>query len=123
MPSQIELERLAAAINQLRPDWPRTSLLTYLSEHANRAYADLAIAAVAIAVDPASRTPRRMDEAGPWWQLVNQTVTNVVGPGSEPACPKPGHEHQLARHCSACRSEQLAKPDTPIDAATEGATS
>lgn len=122
MPSQIELERLAAAINQLRPDWPRTSLLTYLTEHSARGYADLAIAAVAVATDPNSRTPRRMDEAGPWWQLVNQTVTGVVGPGSEPACDQPGHEHELARACRACRAEAIAKPDTPIDGPTEGAT-
>lgn len=108
MASQIELQRLAAAINQLRPDWPTTSIQTYLQTHANRAYPDLAVAAIAVAVDPTSRTPRRMDEAGPWWQLVNQTVTGQVGPGREPACTLPGHEHELDRHCRACAADRLA---------------
>lgn len=109
MPTQNELERLAGAVNILRPDWPRTSLLTYFTEHAARAYADLAVAAVAVAVDPKSRTPRRMDEAGPWWQLTNQNVTGQVGPGDEPACDKPGHEHELARACRCCRAETLER--------------
>lgn len=109
MPDKAQLERLAGALNILRPDWPRASLLTYLTEHEHRAYADLAVAVVAVAVDPASRTPRRMDEAGPWWQLVSQTVTNVVGPGSEPRCAKPGHEHELARHCRCCAADSKAE--------------
>lgn len=109
MTTEAELQRLAGAINTLRPDWPRASLLTYFTEHAHRAYADLAVAAVAVAVDSTSRTPRRMDEAGPWWQLVNQNVTNVVGPGSETRCDKPGHEHELERHCRHCRSEAIAE--------------
>ena len=112
MATENELQRLAAAMNALRPDWPTSSLFTLLrSKHAGRAYADLAVAAVAVSVDPNTKTPARLSEAGPWWSLVRQDVTPQVGPGSDPRCEKPGHEHERARHCRCCRAEALAEPD------------
>lgn len=64
-----EIDRLAHAANALRPDWPTISVRTYLTTRfADRAYADVATALVVIAVDPASRTPKRLDQPGPWWQ-------------------------------------------------------
>lgn len=120
MADQTELDRIAAALHALRPEWPLTSLRTHLTKHhADRPYADLAIAAVVVALDPATQTPARLREHGPWWTAAQtafhglRNTTPAVGPGREPRCARPGHEHELARHCRACRSEQLATPTYP----------
>lgn len=69
MPSSTEIDRLAAMANALRPDWPVSSLRTYLTaRHSHRCYADLAVALATIATDATTRTPKRLDESGPWWQ-------------------------------------------------------
>jgi hypothetical protein len=68
MPSQTEIARLAAAVNLLRPDWPAASIQTFIaSKHAHRPLQDLAPALVAVAADPTSTTPARIDSPGPWW--------------------------------------------------------
>ena len=53
--TKTEAERLAAAANALRPDWPVSSLLTYLSKHKARAYRDVAVALAWIATDPQTK--------------------------------------------------------------------
>jgi hypothetical protein len=115
MPDNNQLDRLAAALNALRPDWPTRSLRTYLArEHADRAYVDLAIAAVFVAVDPRTVTPKRLSEHGPWWVAAasaGQQGTPTAGPGAEPRCEKDGHEYEAARNCRWCRSELIAKED------------
>ncbi|MBM7788871.1 hypothetical protein [Tenggerimyces flavus] len=64
----IEAERLAYAINSLRPDWPRSSLQTLFAKHlAKRTLHDAAVAMVWVATDPATQTPGRVLENGPWW--------------------------------------------------------
>ena len=71
-----EIERLAHAINQLRPDWPIASLRTGITRDlGTRAYRDAAIALTWVACDPTSRTPARVLEAGPWW-LATQVDTS-----------------------------------------------
>lgn len=62
-----ELARLAAMGNLLRPEWPTTSLATYLRRHAHRPYRDVAVALAWVAADPDTKTPARMDGPGPWW--------------------------------------------------------
>jgi hypothetical protein len=77
MATKIEHARLAAVLNLLRPDWPTASLQTMLDrDHAARPFADLAVAAVAVAVDPTSTTPARLREAGPWWHLARAEPTS-----------------------------------------------
>ena len=63
-------ERLAAAGNALRPDWPVKSIMTALLDHRDRAYRDVAVALAYIATDPDTRTPARLKESGPWWSAV-----------------------------------------------------
>lgn len=108
-----EIQRLAEALHALRPDWPVRSLITYLTrDHAARAFRDLAVAAVVVAVDEQTATPARLGEHGPWWVAAYQAgrpFTPIVGPGSEPRCTEPGHEHELARACRCCRSEQIGE--------------
>ena len=112
MATEQELNRLAAALNAMRPEWPVRSLVTYLTaSHSARAFADLSVAAMWIAVDPRTVTPARLGEHGPWWVaagLSTATATPTVGPGTEPRCETPGHEHERARACRCCRSEALA---------------
>jgi hypothetical protein len=77
MATKIEHARLAAVLNLLRPDWPTTSLQTMLDrDHAARPFTDLAVAAVAVAVDPTSTTPARLREAGPWWNVAHAAPTS-----------------------------------------------
>lgn len=76
MSTPIELARIAAAINLLRPDWPTKSIQTLLeNHHASRPYHDLAVAATWIATDPDTKTPARLAEAGPWWAALQTSST------------------------------------------------
>ena len=114
MPTDTELTRLAEAGNALRPDWPARSLRAYLArEHRGRSFADLAVALAMVATDPATSTPARLGEHGPWWaatrHVVGRSEVPQVGPGRDvPRCERPGHEHEAADHCRACRAEELA---------------
>lgn len=88
-----ELARLSAAGNILRPDWPERSLRAYLADkHGRRPYRDLAVALAWVAVDPATETPGRLEEDGPWWQAAATTAASVT--------PMP------PRLCRVCRNPQ-----------------
>ncbi|HTY35380.1 hypothetical protein [Mycobacterium sp.] len=116
-----ELTRLADMAAALRPDWHARSVRAYLakSAHARRAYADVALALCAVAVDPKADTPARLDQHGPWWALHRAlTGSDVpdVGPGrGVQRCTKVGHEHEPATACRWCRSEAIAIPDERYD--------
>lgn len=85
----VEAERLAYAVNALRPDWPRTSLQTLLaSKLGNRAYRDAAVALVFVALDPATSTPARVLENGPWWGATLTAASQADRhPASKPFVP------------------------------------
>lgn len=68
MLTNTQIERLAGMANQLRPEWPVNSLVTYIKKHRTRAYRDLAVALSWVATDSDSHTPARLDENGPWWK-------------------------------------------------------
>lgn len=65
-----EIERIAAAANQLRPDWPLKQLKTLLSDEriACRPRRDVAVALMWVGCEPNSASPYRVLEAGPWWK-------------------------------------------------------
>lgn len=65
-----EIERIAAAMNQLRPDWPTRSLKTLLSgpKLADRPRRDVTVALAWVACESGTATPARVLEAGPWWR-------------------------------------------------------
>jgi hypothetical protein len=75
-----EIERIAAAVNQLRPDWPKVSLVTLLSkpELRSRPRRDVAVALTWVACEAQSVTPARVLEAGPWWQAAGIQGTASV---------------------------------------------
>jgi len=66
-----EITRLASALNALRPDWPHASLVTFITrELSGRAYRDAAVVLTWVACDPATQTPKRVLERGPWWDAL-----------------------------------------------------
>lgn len=112
MTSQLSADRIAYAINVLRPDWGIVSLTTLIGE-LRRPLPDCAVALTVVALDEASTTPGRVRELGPWWNAANaagepQAATGAI-PRTEPRCPRPGHEHELRDHCRICRSDGIAR--------------
>lgn len=65
--------RIAAAVTCLRPEWPPASTVTLLLDPENhtakRPWQDVAVALVYVACDPDSKSPARVLEPGPWWQI------------------------------------------------------
>ncbi len=110
MISRDETERLAAMANALRPDWPVKSLATFIvNELTRRTYREVAIALAWVATDPATDTPKRMLEAGPWWNASRAqaaTVSVVVT-----RCGVEGHEHLPAARCPACEEANRGEVD------------
>ncbi len=126
MATDHELQVVAAVVAAVRDDWPARSVLALLRREPtlrDRPYRHLAVAAVVVALDPATKTPKRLVEFGPWWQAAavsTAEATGTPGPGKEPPCERVGHEHELARHCRACAAERLADTaadTTPLQAA------
>ena len=108
MISRDETERLAAMANALRPDWPLKSLTTFIvNELTRRTYREVAIALAWIATDPATDTPKRMLEAGPWWNASRAqaaTVSVVVTRCGE-------HPDHPAARCPACEEANRGEVD------------
>lgn len=67
-----EQERVAAAMNLLRPDWPVKQLRTLLADDriCHRPLRDTIIALAWVASEPRSASPYRVLEHGPWWRAV-----------------------------------------------------
>lgn len=107
MPTPDEIARIAGAMNQIRPDWPVNSLRSFLTNnHASRAYRDLMVAGVVVALDEKTETPRLLNQNGPWWvaaQRAGGTYTDI----HFARCPEPGHTSYPAHNCGACRTEAL----------------
>lgn len=112
MADRDEIQRIAAAMNALRPDWPVRSLVTFLERHhSDRSYRDLAIAGTAIATDPKTQTPNLLNEHGPWWGAAQTVMGNgggsAVPAATDPRCTVYGHEHYRLP-CRGCRADELA---------------
>lgn len=102
--SRTETERIARAINALRPDWYINSLETLIWQHLKpHAYADVAVALTVVATDPRTATPKRVLESGPWWKAC-QTL------GGAATATTPGHPQcQVHKGC-------LEHEDHPVGA-------
>ena len=75
MMTRDDAERIADTAVAIRPDWIRASIITLLHEFRTRNVRDVHMAMVWIAYDPQTRTPARLRESGPWWQLRDQRDT------------------------------------------------
>lgn len=97
--NQPDIQRLAAAVNALRPDWPTKSLVTFIANNlGDRATLDATVAMAWIATDPKTKTPARVLASGPWWQ-----ATRPVGaPTGEQ--PDPIHSAEICRVCRKTRA-------------------
>jgi hypothetical protein len=121
-----EIRRLAHAIDALRPDWPISSLTTFIRKNmAGWSYRDAAVALVYVACDTktdgqhASDTPRRVLEQGPWRVAAavgGSTAMRTHAPKRHEECAThPGH---WAHNCGGCRAEAFdvdapVSPDLP----------
>lgn len=113
----IELHRLAGAIATLRPDWPASSLQTFLDRHfAYRPIRDVAVALTYVALDPDTTNPGRVLEAGPWWQA---SATSDV-PRTINDCPRhPEHGLRIDTRtgnstCAGCHVDAHADDSSAI---------
>src|SRR5690606_16846987 len=91
--NQHEIDRIAAAMNQLRPDWPTKQLQTLLSNPAlaTRPRRDVCVALAWVACETNSSSPYRVLEAGPWWR-----AAAVEG------ATAPRNTFDPARDCDVC---------------------
>jgi hypothetical protein len=116
MASEVELARIAQVMNILRPSWPAQSCLTILRRHAGHPLCDLAVAAVAVAVDVTSTTPARLDQGGPWWSLARAepTPTPPAYRDTQEPTLDPARLRFRAEECR--RALQRAKEAMEVDA-------
>lgn len=69
MMTREDAERIADTMVAIRPEWTHASIMTILHDLRARTVRDVHLAAIWIAYDPTTRTPARLRETGPWWQL------------------------------------------------------
>lgn len=108
-----ELAKIAAVANVLRPDWPARSILKCLSIHtgtklAGKTYRDVLHAMVEVAIDPETKYPARVIEAGPWWQITRPLHPATPTPNA-PICPDHG---ETAHKCTRCQDECVPPPES-----------
>lgn len=94
---QTEIERVALAVHGLRPDWPATSLRTFIENNlAGKPYRDVMVAFAWIACDPTTDNPGRILGAGPWWNATRAGVQHVTDLPPR-FTPEPGPKRDPAR--------------------------
>ena len=95
-----EAERLAKVLNFLRPDWPTTSLKTWLMVNMSEySWQDAATVAVNCVCDPATETPARILERGPWWNTIRPAMLSLE------QSPPPYYQRNEAREDEYSRAE------------------
>lgn len=115
--NETEAQRLAHAINNLRPSWPISSLTSFIKRNmSSRNYRDASVALVFVALDAdaagnyVTQTPKRVLENGPWWKAAELSGTTQLGtrrpPKRDQECRK--HPGQYAEHCAPCATDRLA---------------
>lgn len=99
-----EATRIAAAINALRPDWPRAGIFKLLGHEylIGRSLETATRALVEVALDPTSQKPTRVLEPGPWWNSTHPRDRNTsssirrAGPSDCDICGHPAERHVVA---------------------------
>lgn len=106
-----ETQRLAAAVHQLRPDWRLDSLRTWIGHNLSaRAYRDAAVALAWVAADPATKTPARVLENGPWWGATLTAGSDAQRHPSSTPIGELCHLHGTHRDTCPCNGETPARP-------------
>ncbi|WP_169923728.1 hypothetical protein [Propionicimonas paludicola] len=125
-----ELQRLAAAVHQLRPDWRVDSLATFLRRtSAHRPLWDVARELVWIALEPgtapgtyANTTPALLEHDGPWRAALIPTISQTpipLGWCSLHQCED--SQRHPCRDCARSRAEALHDPERIRQIRTEAA--
>lgn len=112
-----EVGRIAAAMNQLRPDWPVKQLHTLLSAPAlaSRPRRDVCVALAWVACESGTSNPYRVLESGPWWRAVavDGDTTGRRMPWNPhdfcETCGQRGDHHPATDHEFITAGQQLAK--------------
>ncbi len=108
-----DTERLAAALNVLRPDWPTRQLETLLADPRlnHRPLRDVTVALAWVACETRSASPYRVLEQGPWWRAVAVDKDDQATPNQVWV-----DDHLRCRTCTLpepdCRRRQVGLPDT-----------
>ena len=111
MATDHELQIVAAAVAAIREDWPARSVLAHLRRDPrlrDRPYRHLAFAAVAVALDPATKTPARLAEYGPWWKAASVATEDGTPDPPHPMCPD--HPQHRSARCPECASVASPPP-------------
>ena len=104
--NRTEIQRIAAAINRLRPDWRADSLETFIaSNYGAHPYRDVAIALTVIATDEDTRTPQLLKQQGPWWRAVQVALRLPEADGVTPRGRCPYHAGQ-PKDCPDCATHR-----------------
>ena len=113
-----ETERIAKAVNVLRPDWPVNSLITLMGREQlrHRPRRDVLVAFAWVAAETNTSNPGRVLEAGPWWKAV--AVNGSTGGHPHPLRVNDPdecriHAGQHRDHCSGCQADSLVGDSTP----------
>jgi hypothetical protein len=76
-----EIQRIAAAMHELRPDWPAASIRTVIAKNlADKPRRDVCVALAWVACETNSATPARVMESGPWWRAAAVDGATTNGP-------------------------------------------
>jgi hypothetical protein len=94
--SRAEAERIAASGSALRPAWSQEQILGVLADpriRVHRTPADTAAALARLALDPDTRQPTRLLEAGPWWTTNTSSGPTYRKPEPDDChhCHRPAH--------------------------------
>lgn len=113
--NEVEISRIAAAISDLRPDWPASSIRSLLNrpELKNKPRRDVAVALAWVACEAESKTPARVIEPGPWWRAAGteghaETVTHT----GKTVGPRHGDPREICGICDMWRADCEARGAT-----------
>jgi hypothetical protein len=109
--NQHEIERIAAALHQARPDWPVQQLRTLLADKlADKPRRDVFVALAWVACESGTASPYRVLETGPWWKAAGVEGAST---GGRRDWPDDGHR---CRTCSQDRAgHDRLNANTPPD--------
>lgn len=113
-----EAQRIAAAVNQLRPDWPISSVLTIIRKNLlERPRRDVMVAFAWVACEANTANPARVLAIGPWWKAAgiegSAQPREVLQPFERCGiCAKPEARCRASR---VADDDHLFEPDTKPD--------
>lgn len=113
MMTEIQAEKIAAAVQSLRPTWDAHGIKIALGKARTEGEPwQVAIAAIAAAADSSNRTPAVIAMPGNHWRPARLDTTPEVGAGRRARCTVYGHEAYPAHACAGCRADALINTNT-----------